>query len=79
MSNVYERVRFMLPMMARRKSNAILMVRLKNEEFLAIVGILLIFNVDQNMPFSVAILDRVISYWSMIPIGYVTYIISKKV
>ncbi len=46
---------------------------------LAIVGILLIFNVNESMAVSVAILDRVISYWSVIPIGYVTYIISKKV
>ena len=44
----------------------------------AIVGILIIFNVDKNIAVSVAILDRLISYWSIMPLGLVVYSVSKK-
>ncbi|MGE3270866.1 MAG: lysylphosphatidylglycerol synthase transmembrane domain-containing protein [Chloroflexota bacterium] len=51
----------------------------------AIVGILLLAarfglapDVDQNMAASVAILDRVISYWSLIVTGVVLYIVTRK-
>ena len=44
----------------------------------AIVGILLLFGIDKNMAVSIAILDRLISYWSIIPLGYITFILSKK-
>ncbi|MCC7367570.1 MAG: flippase-like domain-containing protein [Chloroflexi bacterium] len=51
----------------------------------AIVGILLLAanfglapGVDQNMAASVAILDRVISYWSLIVTGVVVYLLTKK-
>lgn len=44
----------------------------------AIVGILLLFDIDKNMAFSVAILDRLISYWSIIPLGYLTFVLSEK-
>lgn len=51
----------------------------------AIVGILLLASsfglapgVDQNMAASVAILDRVISYWSLIVTGVVLYFFTRK-
>ena len=51
----------------------------------AIVGILLLAanwglapGVDENVAASVAILDRVISYWSLIVIGIVLYIVTRK-
>ena len=51
----------------------------------AIVGILLLSaewglapGIDQNMAASVAILDRVISYWSLIVTGMVLYVITRK-
>lgn len=51
----------------------------------AIVGILLLAanfglapGIDQNMAASVAILDRVISYWSLIVTGVVLYLITRK-
>jgi hypothetical protein len=44
----------------------------------AMVGILLMFDIDQNMAVSVAMLNRIISYWSIIPFGYVTFLASKK-
>lgn len=44
----------------------------------AIVEILALFGVDRNMAVSVAILDRVISYWSIIPLGYLIFIRSEK-
>jgi uncharacterized protein (TIRG00374 family) len=51
----------------------------------AIVGILLlagnaglISGVDENLAASVAILDRTISYWSVILVGFVVYALSKR-
>jgi glycosyltransferase 2 family protein len=51
----------------------------------AIVGILILSaewglapGIDQNMAASVAILDRVISYWSLILTGIVLYILTRK-
>jgi uncharacterized protein (TIRG00374 family) len=51
----------------------------------AIVGILLLASswglapgVDENAAASVAILDRVISYWSLIVVGIVLYFVTKK-
>ena len=51
----------------------------------AIVGILLLASswglapgVDENVAASVAILDRVISYWSLIVTGIVLYLVTKK-
>jgi glycosyltransferase 2 family protein len=51
----------------------------------AIVGILLLASslglapgIDQNMAASVAILDRVISYWSLIVTGVVLYFVTRK-
>lgn len=43
-----------------------------------IVGILVLFGIDKNMAVSVAILDRVISYWSVIVLGYLTFVLSNK-
>ncbi len=44
----------------------------------AIMGILLFFNFDKEVAFSVAILDRVISYWSIIVFGFVLFVFSRK-
>ncbi len=51
----------------------------------AIVGILLLAasfglapGIDENMAASVAILDRTISYWSLIVVGLVLYVVSRK-
>jgi uncharacterized protein (TIRG00374 family) len=51
----------------------------------AIVGILLLAaswglapGVDENVAASVAILDRVISYWSLIVVGIVVYFLTRK-
>ena len=51
----------------------------------AIVGILLLAaswglapGVDENVAATVAILDRVISYWSLIITGIVLYLITRK-
>ena len=51
----------------------------------AIVGILLlagktglVSGVDENLAASVAILDRSISYWSVILVGFVVYVLSKR-
>lgn len=44
----------------------------------AIIGILVLFEIDKNMAFSIAMLDRLISYWSIIPLGYITFVLSKK-
>lgn len=44
----------------------------------AIVGILLIFGINKNVAVSIAILDRLISYWSILPLGYLTFISSRK-
>jgi uncharacterized protein (TIRG00374 family) len=51
----------------------------------AIVGILLLAaswglapGVDENVAASVAILDRVISYWSLIVIGTVLHLVTRK-
>jgi glycosyltransferase 2 family protein len=51
----------------------------------AMVGILLlasraglISGLDENLAASVAILDRTISYWSLIVVGLVVYVISKR-
>ncbi len=50
-----------------------------------IIGILVVAahlglapGVDQSMATSVAILDRTISYWSLVVFGLVTYLVSKK-
>jgi len=34
--------------------------------------------VDENVAASVAILDRVISYWSLIVVGIVLYVVTRK-
>ena len=51
----------------------------------AIVGILLLAaswglapGIDENVAASVAILDRVISYWSLIVTGIILYLITRK-
>lgn len=44
----------------------------------AVVGVLTAFSVEKNMAASVAILDRVINYWSIILIGGIVYIFSRK-
>jgi glycosyltransferase 2 family protein len=44
----------------------------------AMIEILALFGVDRNMAVSVAILDRVISYWSIIPLGYFIFVRSGK-
>lgn len=44
----------------------------------AIVGILLIFGIDKNIAVSIAILDRLISYWSIVALGYLTFVVSNK-
>lgn len=44
----------------------------------AIVGILLLFHVDINRAVSIAILDRIVGYWSVILFGFLTFISSKK-
>jgi uncharacterized protein (TIRG00374 family) len=44
----------------------------------AIVGILLVFGIDKNIAVSIAILDRLISYWSVVPLGYITFVMSSK-
>lgn len=43
-----------------------------------VVGVLTIFSIDKNLATSVAILDRVISYWSIIIIGAIVYVVSRK-
>lgn len=43
-----------------------------------VVGVLTIFSIDKNLATSVAILDRVISYWSIILFGALLYIFSRK-
>jgi uncharacterized protein (TIRG00374 family) len=45
----------------------------------AMVGILLLFGVDKSTAMSITILDRLISYWSIIPLGYLTFILSNKI
>jgi glycosyltransferase 2 family protein len=45
---------------------------------LAVVGILVIFNMDTNTAASVAILDRIISFWSIIPLGFLVFVVSAK-
>lgn len=43
-----------------------------------IVFVLTTFDVEKNMAGSVAVLDRVISYWSIIVFGVILYIFSKR-
>jgi glycosyltransferase 2 family protein len=43
-----------------------------------IVFVLTTFEVDKNMAGSVAVLDRIISYWSIIFFGAILYIVSRK-
>lgn len=45
----------------------------------AVVGILLLAGVDKNLAFSIAIMDRIIGYWSQLAVGAVVYSVSKKV
>jgi len=44
----------------------------------AIVGILIIVGVDESLAFSIAILDRLISYWSLLLFGCVNYAFTNK-
>jgi len=44
----------------------------------AIVGVLLIVDVDEGLAFSIAILDRLISYWSLLLFGGIDYIFTDK-
>jgi uncharacterized protein (TIRG00374 family) len=51
----------------------------------AVVGILLLASraglvagIDENLAASVAILDRTISYWSLIVVGLAVYLLSKR-
>ncbi len=44
----------------------------------AIVGVLLIVGVDESLAFSIAILDRLISYWSLLLFGGVNYAFTNK-
>lgn len=43
-----------------------------------VVGILVLFGVEKNTAVSIAMLDRIISYWSLIPTGLVVFLASKK-
>lgn len=43
-----------------------------------IVFVLTTFDIEKNLAGSVAILDRVISYWSIIVLGVIVYIFSKR-
>ncbi|MDI6859145.1 MAG: flippase-like domain-containing protein, partial [Methanocellales archaeon] len=45
---------------------------------LAIVGVLMIVGIDKNLAVSVAILDRLISYWSLLIVGGLAYFITDK-
>lgn len=44
----------------------------------SIVGILAIMGIDTAIGTSIALLDRLISYWSVLAIGVVVYVISDK-
>jgi uncharacterized protein (TIRG00374 family) len=44
----------------------------------AVVGVLTAFSVEKNLAASVAILDRVVNYWSLILFGAIVYIFSRK-
>lgn len=44
----------------------------------SMIGILGLYGVPPDFAAAIAILDRLISYWSIIPIGYMIYIFSKK-
>lgn len=44
----------------------------------AIVAILSLFGITKDVGVSIAILDRLISYWSILPLGLLTFLISKK-
>ena len=43
-----------------------------------IVGVLQWVGVERNAAASVAVIDRVIGYWSILVIGVVIYIVSRK-
>lgn len=45
---------------------------------LAIAGVLMIVGIDKNLAVSVAILDRLISYWSLLIVGGLAYFITDK-
>ena len=44
----------------------------------AIVVILLLFKIGTDIAVSIAILSRLISYWSILPLGFLTFLVSKK-
>jgi len=45
----------------------------------SIAGVLILVGVDKNIAVSIAILDRLISYWSLMILGGITYSLSDKV
>ena len=44
----------------------------------AVVGVLQLFGVDNNTAISIALLDRLINYWSIVLGGFVVYLISRR-
>lgn len=45
---------------------------------LGIIGVLTLFNVSSATSASVALLDRVINYWSIVILGFILYLVSKR-
>ncbi|MBC8076613.1 MAG: flippase-like domain-containing protein [Chloroflexales bacterium] len=44
----------------------------------AVVAVLVLFAVDRNLASAVALLDRTINFWSIILLGFIAYLISKR-
>jgi len=45
---------------------------------LAITGLLILVSVPPDVSVSVALLYRIVSYWSLIAIGGIVFVVSKK-
>jgi hypothetical protein len=44
----------------------------------AVVGVLKLFGVDDNTAISIALLDRLINYWSIVIGGFIVYLLSRR-
>jgi hypothetical protein len=44
----------------------------------AMVIILSLFGIGTDVGVSIAILGRLISYWSILPLGFLTFLLSKR-
>lgn len=44
----------------------------------AMVGILTLYGITSEAAVAITVLDRLISYWSIIPLGFLTFVVSRR-